>query len=173
MDKSTLKLTPKQLTPDAFTEFGDVISEASATEHFLINEDNTRRFHNLADIQVGEGKAITSIFAASPFQADRIIQLMECHPLGSQAFYPLHQQDYLVIVAPKGEFSPEKVECFHVAGNQGVNFHQGVWHHYCTTLNSPASFLVIDRKGEGNNLQEVFLRDYPTSLQVDLSGYNL
>ena len=173
MQNHTITLTPKPLTAEAFTAFGDVISEASASNQFLINEDNTTRYHDLADVQVGDGKAIISIFAAKPFQADGVVHLMECHPLGSQAFFPLHQQEYLVIVAPKGEFAPELVECFHVKGNQGVNFHTGVWHHYCTTLTAPASFLVIDRKGEGHNLQEVFLRDYPMALQVDLSGLTL
>lgn len=173
MQNNTITLIPKPLTPEAFSAFGDVISEATATNQFLINEDNTTRYHDLADIQVGEGKAIASIFAAKPFQADGIIHLMECHPLGSQAFFPLNQQNYLVIVAPKGEFDPQMVECFFVNGTQGVNFHQGVWHHYCTTLNDPASFLVIDRKGDGVNLQEVFLRDYPIALNIDLSGQNL
>ena len=37
----------------------------------------------------------------------------------------------------------------------GVNLRAGVWHGVLTPLDRPADFLVVDREGEGLNLEEV------------------
>jgi ureidoglycolate lyase len=82
---------------------------------------------------------------------------MERHPLSSQAFIPMGQQPYLVVVAPKGEFDINKIEVFLASSNQGVNYHKGTWHHYCLALHQVSDFIVVDRGGAGDNCDVVNL----------------
>ena len=42
---------------------------------------------------------------------------------------------------------------------QGVNIHRNVWHGILTPLESVSDFVVIDRGGDGVNLQEHFYRE--------------
>ena len=80
---------------------------------------------------------------------------MERHPLGSQAFYPLHERPFPVVVAPPDTTpDPEDIRIFMTNGRQGVNFHPGVWHHYQLTLEQDSDYIVIDRGGAGENYQE-------------------
>lgn len=143
----------KPLTADIFAPYGDVLEVSPDKKHFPINEGYTERYHDLADIDVASenGRAIISIFRSTPLVLPIKIQMMERHPLGSQAFMPLSQQPYLVVVAPKGEFDQHKMEVFLAQATQGVNYHKGTWHHFCLALNQACDFLVIDRGGQGNN----------------------
>jgi ureidoglycolate lyase len=147
------KMLIKPLTALAFTPFGDVLQVADDKEHFPINDGYTQRYHDLANIDVADenGRAIVSIFRSTPLALPIKIEMMERHPLGSQAFMPLSQQPYLIVVAPRGEFDQDNVEVFLAQPTQGVNYHKGTWHHFCLALNQDCDFLVIDRSGEGNN----------------------
>lgn len=60
------KLKPEALTAEAFAPYGDVIETANAREVRVINYGNTQRFHALAGVEVGEGKALLSIFRSNP-----------------------------------------------------------------------------------------------------------
>jgi ureidoglycolate lyase len=63
------------------------------------------------------------------------------------------------VVAPAGpEPGIQEIKGFYSNGNQGVNYHKGVWHHYQITLHEPAQYLVIDRTGPGENLDEYQLQ---------------
>lgn len=143
----------KPLTSGSFAPYGDVLEVSPDNKHFPINEGYTERYHDLANIDVAskKGRPIVSIFRTVPLAMPIKIQMMERHPLGSQAFMPLGQQPYLVVVAPKGEFDQHKIEVFLAQSTQGVNYHKGTWHHFCLALNQASDFLVIDRSGEGNN----------------------
>jgi ureidoglycolate lyase len=83
--------------------------------------------------------------------------MMERHPLSSQAFIPMGQQPYLVVVAPCGELDISKIEVFLATANQGVNYHKGTWHHYCLALKEVSDFIVVDRGGEGHNCDVIKL----------------
>jgi len=83
--------------------------------------------------------------------------VFERHPLGSQAFVPLRAHGYLVAVAPSGDFDPRAVEVFIAGPDQGVNYRKGVWHHFLLALHARGDFLVIDRAGPGENLDEIHL----------------
>jgi len=50
---------------------------------------------------------------------------------------------------------------------QGVNIHRNVWHGILTPLNGQSDFVVIDRGGDGNNLQEHFYSEPFLIRQVD------
>ena len=80
------------------------------------------------------------------------IEMMEKHPLSSQAFIPMKETTFLSFVAPPGE-SPEisKIQCFIIPPKIGINYKPGVW-HFPLISTEDTNFLVIDRKGEGENL---------------------
>jgi len=151
------KLKPEALTAEAFAPYGEVIETSNAREVRVINYGHTQRFHDLAGVEVGEGKALLSIFRSNPLPRPIPIKVMEVHPLGSQAFVPLSERPYLVVVAGQGDFQLENLKVFLAAPGQGVNYHKGCWHHYSLALDETSDFLVIDRDGPGNNCLEVFL----------------
>lgn len=153
-----IKLWPEPLSAEAFKPYGEVIEVGNAREQRNINYGNTIRFHDLADLEMGEdGKGIVSIFRSTPVARPIPIKVMEVHPLASQAFVPLSGRPYLVVVAGVGEFSVANLRAFLATAGQGVNYRRGCWHHYSLALDEPSDFLVIDREGPGNNCQEVFL----------------
>ena len=80
------------------------------------------------------------------------IDMMEKHPLGSQAFIPMKETTFLVFVAPKGGVPDiNKIESFSVAPRIGINYNPEVW-HFPLISTEDMNFLVIDRKGLGDNL---------------------
>jgi len=153
---ATLAIEP--LTAEAFRPFGDVIEAVETVRHFTINEGYAERFHDLAQVDVGTqgGRAIISIFRALPRALPMQLVLLERHPLGSQAFMPLSQRPYLVVVAPAtpdaaapNAATPDlaTVRCFRAEPGQGVNYARGTWHHPLIALDAPCDFLVVDRGG--------------------------
>lgn len=154
----TLALEP--LTRDAFAPFGDVIELAGA-RHFPINAGTTERYHDLASIDIGNagGRVLVNVFRAQPRRAPIEIPMMERHPLGSQAFIPIGDAPYLVVVAPRGPLDAERMRAFVTQGWQGVNYAKGVWHHPLLVLEHSSDFIVIDRGGDGVNCEEVQLSE--------------
>lgn len=150
------ELTAEPLTADAFAPFGDVIEASERAEVIPINYGWTTRFNALADVSVGEGRAIISLFRSKPL-APLVLKIFERHPLGSQAFMPLQGRPYLVAVAPPGDFDAGKVRVFHATADQGVNYGRGTWHHFLLALDAESDFLVVDREGPGSNLDEIEL----------------
>ncbi len=151
-------LEVRELTAEAFKPFGDVI-EAGQKEPVMINEGTTERYHNLArvDVEEQDGKSLINIFRGTPRPQPIEIRMMEKHPLGSQAFIPLSQRPYYVVVAKAGEtVGPDDLVCFLAKPGQGVNYAKGVWHHPLLALDAVSDFLVVDRGGAGDNLVEVF-----------------
>ncbi|MET3717825.1 ureidoglycolate lyase [Pseudomonas sp. PvP001] len=152
----TLPIEP--LTKAAFAPFGDVI-ETEGSAHFLINNGSTQRFDRLADVQLGteQDQAVISIFRARTLPMPLTVRMLERHPLGSQAFIPLLGNAFLIVVAPAGDVPrSEDVHAFISDGRQGINYHKGVWHHPVLALHDQDDFLIVDRKGPGNNCDEFF-----------------
>lgn len=156
-------LVMEPLTKAAFAPFGTVI-ERDGAEIRMINEGTTTRYHALSgvDVAAGGGTAILSIFAGTPRSVPIEISMMERHPIGSQAFMPLSDHDWLVVVAPTNgdDSAPDfnGLRCFHARGDQGVSYAPHVWHHPLL-VRQPQDFLIADRAGpEGEsdsaNLQE-------------------
>lgn len=154
-----LRLVPRPLEREAFAPFGEVIEASDAVRHFTINAGSTERYHDLANIQPGaDGRAIVSIFRGQPRRLPFRVEMMERHPLGSQAFMPLSGRPYLVVVAPAGPAPKvEDLRVFLARGDQGVNYAPGVWHHPLLALDEVSDFLVIDRSGPGDNCDEIEL----------------
>jgi len=138
------------LSAAAFAPFGDVI-EARPETAVEINAGYTTRFHALATAETDD-KVIMSIFQGRPRPLEAA--MLERHPLGSQAFVPLGGQPWLVVVAEQAD--PTALRAFLCRGDQGVNYRAGVWHHPLLVLGDAQDFLVVDRAGQGPNLEEVF-----------------
>jgi ureidoglycolate lyase len=149
------ELRPVPLTREAFAPFGDVI-QLEGAKHFAINAGTAERFHDLARIDVATqgGIPLVSLFRAQPRPLPIELALMERHPLGSQAFIPMTDRPYLVVVAQDDGGRPGPLQAFITRGWQGVNYARNVWHHPLLALGEAGDFLVVDRGGEGNNLEE-------------------
>lgn len=150
-------LTIESLTAEAFDPFGSVVDVSTACERFDINEGNTVRYHDICDLEITDGQVCISVFESMPVSYPFPINVMERHPLGSQMFIPLSGNPYYVVVAAPGDFDPSTLRAFLASPEQGINFAKNTWHHYSLALVSVSRFLVIDRKGEGKNLEEVAL----------------
>jgi ureidoglycolate lyase len=147
----------RPLTKEAFAPFGDVIEADPATMK-LINGGTTERFHALAAPEAaGEGaRIILSIFRGQPRQFPYSVTMMERHPFGSQSFSPLSQRPFLVAVSQDRDGKPDIPLIFLARGDQGVNYRRNVWHHPLMAIGTASDFLVADRDGPGNNLEEFF-----------------
>jgi ureidoglycolate lyase len=145
------------LIREAFAPFGDVI-ETEGAHHFAINAGNCERYHDLARLEVhGENaRQIVSIFDAKPYPLPHTLTMVERHPLGSQAFMPMNEEPFLVIVAPDEDGVPGTPLAFMTTSGQGVNYAAGIWHAIVTPVGKSQRFVVIDRAGEGDNLEEHF-----------------
>ena len=82
------------------------------------------------------------------------LAMVERHPLGSQAFIPMSEASFLIVVADDDGGVPRNPRAFLTAVGQAINFHRGTWHGVLTPLSEPGLFAVVDRIGEGNNLEE-------------------
>lgn len=143
------------LTRAGFAPFGDVV-EADPAAMRLINAGTTERYHALARPEaLGEGaEVIVSLFRGQPRSLPYRIDMMERHPLGSQSFHPLGGRPWLVVVAEDKGGRPGIPRVFRATGAQGVNYRANVWHHPLMALEEISDFLVVDRSGPGNNLEE-------------------
>lgn len=143
------------LTREAFNAFGDVV-QLEGAERRLINMGSTERFHDLAGIDVAaeNGRPIVNIFRGQPFAPPIEIAMMERHPLGSQMFYPLSGRPFLAVVAPDEGGKPGEPRAFLCGPEVGVNYARNVWHHPLLSLMDISDFMVVDRAGPGDNLEE-------------------
>ena len=148
-----IKINPKKVSKKNFKKFGQII-DTSKKQYFKINDGYAKRYDNLGkiDTSVKKGTTIVSIFSAKKRKFPMKIEMMEKHPLGSQAFVPMKETSFLVFVAPKGkEPNLKKVESFRIPKQTGINLNPGIWHFPLISTKN-MNFLVIDRKGKGNNL---------------------
>lgn len=149
----TRRIKVEPLNAKAFAPFGDVM-DASGTPDKMINRGKCGRFHNRAKLDFSDGQAGISIFKAEKETLPLKLELVERHPAGSQAFVPLSDQPFLVVVAQDDNGTPKNPRAFLTEVGQAINFHRGTWHGVLTPLSEPGLFAVIDRIGEGANLEE-------------------
>lgn len=151
-------ITIEPLTGEAFAPFGDVLW-FDGTPDKLINQGLCKRYHDRAMIDTSDAKVGISLFDAKARTLPYELTLLERHPLGSQAFLPMTEHPFLVIVAPDNGGTPGQPLAFITKPHMGVNFHANIWHGVLTPLSAPGRFAVIDRIGEGANLEEFWLKE--------------
>lgn len=159
-------IVAQALTAEAFRPFGQVI-EVEGAENFLINNGKCRRFHDLAKVEAaGENaRVLINIFRGQPYPMPHTLPMVERHPFGSQAFMPLSPRPFLVVVCPDEDGRPGIPQAFVSKPGQGVNYARGTWHGVLTPIGEEQDFLVVDRGGDGNNLEEFFF-DAPYEIQL-------
>jgi len=145
------------LTREAYAPFGQVI-EIEGAHHYPINGGMTERFHDLARVELGgvHPRPLISIARGQPYALPLTLKMVERHPFGSQAFYPLSQRPFLSIVCPDEGGVPGTPRAFMCSPGQGINMAMNTWHGVLTPLGEVSDFLIIDRGGDGNNLEEYF-----------------
>lgn len=162
MENHTIYTQP--LTKNGFEKFGEVI-ECEGNESFTINDGYAERFHNLALAQTDD-KVGVSIFRAKP-RDEIIIDMMERHPFGSQAFMPLQNKPWVVVVAEDKDGKPEPPIAFLASGKQGVNYRQNIWHYPLISLETSGEWIVVDRHGEGHNINTMI---YKKSFKIEINN---
>jgi len=90
--------------------------------------------------------------------------MLERHPLGSQAFIPMERHAWLAVVADRPE--PDACRAFLARGDQGLQIARGIWHHPLLVLQPMHDFLVADRSGSGNNLEE---HHFDSAIKISLA----
>jgi len=144
---------PKNINKKNFLLYGDLIT-SDDSDSIDINAGYAKRYDNLANINTDKdgGKTIVSIFSALKRSFPMTIDMMEKHPLGSQAFIPMKETTFLCFVAPPGD-KPDvnKIQTFIVPPKMGINYKPDIW-HFPLISTEDTNFLVVDRKGTGENL---------------------
>ena len=146
-------LTPRPLTQAAFAGFGDVIELRDSPDK-IINQGMCGRHHDLAQLDFTDARAGISLFDAEARHLPCEVAMVERHPLGSQAFIPISETPFLVIVAEDDGGRPVNLQAFVTRPRQSVNLHRGVWHGVLCPLGERGLFAVVDRIGPGDNLEE-------------------
>ena len=145
------------LTAAAFAPFGEVIERRPEPDR-IINAGACGRHHDLARLDFAGGRGGISLFDAEPRSLPHAVDLLERHPLGSQAFLPMTEHPFLVVVAPDGGGAPGRPLAFLTAPGQGVHYARGTWHGVLAPLHAPGLFAVVDRVGppeeDAANLEE-------------------
>ena len=149
----TITLVPKPLTSERFAPFGDVI-ESVVDRTAAMNAERFERFDDLCKLDMADdGRVAVSIArcrvaTALPYCLD----MVERHPLGSQAFVPLGPSRMIVVVAPPEEsVEASDLRAFVTNGRQGINYHRGTWHMPLIAFASGEEFLIIDRAADQPN----------------------
>ena len=141
------------INKENFKKFGDMIT-TNGIKPLEINDGYAKRYDGIAtlDAKKDNGESIISIFSALKRSFPMKVDMMEKHPLGSQAFIPMKETTFLAFVAPEGDKPDlDKVEAFIIPKGVGVNYNAGIW-HFPLIATEDMDFLVVDRKGKGNNL---------------------
>ncbi|MDA7769797.1 ureidoglycolate lyase [Candidatus Pelagibacter sp.] len=148
-----LVIKPKPINKENFKNFGDMIT-TDDIKPLEINDGYAKRYDGIAnlDAKKDDGESIISIFSALKRSFPMKVDMMEKHPLGSQAFIPMKETTFLAFVAPEGD-KPDlnKAEAFIIPKGVGVNYNAGIW-HFPLIATEDMNFLVVDRKGDGDNL---------------------
>ncbi|SOB99076.1 ureidoglycolate lyase [Rhodobacter maris] len=142
------------LTKEAFAPFGDIIDVLGPPTK-RINAGLCGRHDDLARLSFeAPGRAGISLFDAQARALPYTLDLVERHPLGSQAFLPLDGVPFLVCVAEDEGGSPVRFRAFLTASGQGINLLRNTWHGVLAPIGAQGRYAVVDRIGAGVNLEE-------------------
>ena len=159
-----LELEIESLSAERFAPFGEVI-EASAgrvgagaypIDVYPINDGGALRRDHVAqvDVEEGGGRLRVSVARAAPRTLPLLVEKLERHPLGSQAFVPMTTARFLVVAGGGRAPRARDLRAFLAGPGQGVSYRRGVWHLPLSVLERETDFLVLDREGPGENLEE-------------------
>ena len=149
-----ISLRPEPLTRERFAPYGDVI-EASHGAANAMNEARFERFDDLCNVNIDGDVAVSVTRCRTPTGLPLRVDMVERHPLGSQAFVPLAPCRMVVVVAPPGEsVAADDLRAFVTNGKQGINYHRGTWHMPLIAFEAGQEFLIVDRAGSESNCEQ-------------------
>ena len=163
----TITLKPQPLTSERFAPYGDVI-ETIVDRTAAMNAARFERFDDLCSIEMSDsGRVAVSIARCrAPTSLPYRIDMVERHPLGSQAFIPLTPCRLIVVVAPPEEsVEASDLRAFVSNGRQGINYHRGTWHMPLIAFDQGQEFLIIDRAADVPNCDEHTLDETVTLVE--------
>ncbi len=145
------------LSATEFVPYGSVI-DTKGEPSFLINGGRCGRFHDIAQPRVidPDGRIAISSGLSQAVSLPMQVPMLERHPLGSQAFVPTQGAQMVIVVAEDKDGIPHAPRAFVSDHGQGVQYNANIWHGVLAPLQGPADFLIVDRVGPGNNLEEHF-----------------
>ncbi|WP_367651946.1 ureidoglycolate lyase, partial [Psychrobacter sp.] len=169
-------IVAKPLTKADFAPYGKVIEpydkdEQTSENCYYINKGYACRHHAIAEAKLDGGNVGMSIFRAKKRDIPIALSVMEYHPFGTQAFFSMNAQDYVVVVAPAGEppQSADDLTVFYAKSHQGIQYDANVWHHPLLAIGCDSDFLVVDRiNGEGNNCYELNIEDWQVQIEISV-----
>jgi len=93
----SITIQPKPITKENFSKFGDVIT-TEGIKPLNINNGYAKRYDGIAKLNTAteDGKTTISIFSALKRNFPMKIDMMEKHPLGSQAFIPMKETTFFM-----------------------------------------------------------------------------
>ena len=152
---SHYELLAVPLSRSAFRPFGDVIETAGGRPS-TINQGWAERYCDLAQIDVtaAGGRPLLDLVQTRPRALPMSISMVERHALGSQAFIPLSPRPFLVVVCHDAKDGPGEPHAFLAGPGQGINYRRNLWHGVLTPIGEAQDFLIVDRGGDGSNLEE-------------------
>lgn len=166
-------LSPQPLSKENFAEYGSVI-ESDDHQANQMNGGTFQRFDNLARVdaaQIAGADPDTAVTHISIVRSDvttalpNTFTLVECHPLCSQAFIPLSQFRFYVVVGPaKQTIDASELRAFVTNGRQGISYYPGTWHMPLIAQEQGQEFLVVDQAARSGNLREHVL---PEEVQLN------
>ena len=149
-----MNLIIKEINKENFLKYGQLITTKNIKGE-NVNDNTSKSFYDLVDIEIlGENRECrVNIFKAKKRIFPLKLEMLENHPFSSQAFMPLKDTIFIVVVAPISKVPDlNKLEAFKVSAQEGVNFKPKVW-HFPLIATEDSSFLTIDKKDSKNNLE--------------------
>ena len=149
-----MNLQINKITKHNFFKYGQLISTENVKSQD-INNETTQSFYDLVNIEIfGEDKeSRVNIFKSIKRTFPLKINMLENHPLSSQAFIPLQKTNFIAVVAPiSSEPDIDSIETFLISPEEGINFKPQVW-HFPLIATENSNYLTIDKKDSENNIE--------------------
>lgn len=160
IEQATQQLYCQPLTAEAFLPFGVLIDSVGVPE--MINGGTTRRYSDLAELDLGADKVMPriGIYDADARHFPLQIVKLERHRQATQVFLPLGMHPFVVVVSSGGSHpEPDALHAFITAPGQGIALHRDTWHHGLIALNDGDRFAVIEGGNYRRDTEEVLLTE--------------
>jgi ureidoglycolate lyase len=121
-----------------FADFGDVIEHSGDQRRRALSIDYANEHEDMR-----RAFWVSKVVEATPLPAR--IRFLERHPFSDQAFVPLRDTRFLVVICPsRPDDSPdiERIRAYQARPGQGVIYRRKVWHAPLSALTAPAEFFV-------------------------------
>jgi ureidoglycolate lyase len=140
-------LSPKRLTPSAFSPFGEVLF-FDLDRSRLVNDGRALRFDTDTrfDHASPDGEPVLAVYRARGGLLPLRLTTFERHPLSSQAFVALSAECFLIVVAPQdraGLPDLDRAEAFVGCRGEGVNYARNLWHAPIAAIGPDGDFLMF------------------------------